>query len=201
MFGMTGWILAHKNDKPDGDQKITFTTRRCTANRATGRSAVAGEDGDPLGRQRIRRVPARPPGLSGLWSAGKGLSHASIYYIGETPASQVPLPAAGLLLLGVSGGLGSPDVARAEASERLFGSNRDNGRRRLRTAAALSAALDKASAWLEAVRIAGFTEAEANRFFGRPGIDGVAEADLTPRAAAAAKRDFLARHAELLAAC
>jgi 5'-deoxynucleotidase YfbR-like HD superfamily hydrolase len=60
---------------------------------------------------------------------------------------------------------------------------------------------DKASAWLEAVRIAGFTEAEANRFFGRPGIDGVAEADLTPRAAAAAKRDFLARHAELLAAC
>ncbi len=60
---------------------------------------------------------------------------------------------------------------------------------------------DRASAWLEAVRIAGFTEAEANRFFGVPAVEGLTGADLAPRAASEAKRDFLARHAELLAVC
>jgi uncharacterized protein len=60
-------------------------------------------------------------------------------------------------------------------------------------------AADKVSAWLEATQIAGFSEAEADRFFGRPDpilLDGL-KLILTPPADARAR--FLARHAELLA--
>jgi len=60
-------------------------------------------------------------------------------------------------------------------------------------------AADKVSAWLEATQIAGFSEPEANRFFGRPDaavLQGLS-LDLTPPADARAR--FLARHAELLA--
>lgn len=60
-------------------------------------------------------------------------------------------------------------------------------------------AADKVSAWLEATQIAGFSEAEADRFFGRPDpmlLDGLT-LNLTPPADARAR--FLARHAELLA--
>ena len=58
---------------------------------------------------------------------------------------------------------------------------------------------DKISAWMEATRIAGFSEAEANRFFGKPDptvIDGL---DLRLRPPIKARNDYLARHAELLA--
>jgi 5'-deoxynucleotidase YfbR-like HD superfamily hydrolase len=60
-------------------------------------------------------------------------------------------------------------------------------------------AADKVSAWLEATRIAGFAEVEANRFFGKPAaniLDGL-ELRLSPPAETRAR--FLARHAELLA--
>ncbi|MBN2761259.1 MAG: HD family hydrolase [Rhodobacteraceae bacterium] len=60
-------------------------------------------------------------------------------------------------------------------------------------------AADKVSAWLEATQIAGFSEAEADRFFGRPDpilLDGLT-LNLSPPADARAR--FLARHAELLA--
>ncbi|MCC1480872.1 HD family hydrolase [Roseibaca sp. Y0-43] len=60
-------------------------------------------------------------------------------------------------------------------------------------------AADKVSAWLEATQIAGFSETEADRFFGRPDaslLDGLSLI-LTPPANARAR--FLARHAELLA--
>ncbi len=60
---------------------------------------------------------------------------------------------------------------------------------------------DRISAWLEAVRIAGFAEAEANRLFGAPKLAGVAAMALPLRPAGEVKRDFLARHAALLAAC
>ncbi len=59
---------------------------------------------------------------------------------------------------------------------------------------------DRISAWLEATRIAGFAEAEANRLFGIPKLDGVIEMQLAPRAPMAVKADFLARHAELMRA-
>jgi 5'-nucleotidase len=60
---------------------------------------------------------------------------------------------------------------------------------------------DRISAWLEAVRIAGFGEAEANRLFGAPQLDGVGTLALHLRAPAEVKHAFLARHAALMAAC
>ena len=59
-------------------------------------------------------------------------------------------------------------------------------------------AADRVSAWLEAVQIAGFSEGEADRFFGRPPpglIDGLR---LDPRPPVAVRADYLARHAALL---
>lgn len=58
-------------------------------------------------------------------------------------------------------------------------------------------AADRIAAFFEATRLAGFTEAEALRYFGRPGgVDGSA-IDLTPWAAAAAERRFLKRFREV----
>jgi hypothetical protein len=57
---------------------------------------------------------------------------------------------------------------------------------------------DKISAWMEATRIAGFTEAEADRFFGRPDtalIDGL---DIRLRPPVEARTDYTARTAVLL---
>src|SRR6188472_378422 len=60
---------------------------------------------------------------------------------------------------------------------------------------------DKISAWLEATQIAGFAPAEANRFFGTPRLDEAGSLVLRPRPPMAVKAAFLARHAELMAAC
>ena len=60
---------------------------------------------------------------------------------------------------------------------------------------------DRISAWLEAVHLAGFAAPEADRFFGPPRLDGMAEVALRLRPPAEARADFLARHAALLAAC
>lgn len=56
---------------------------------------------------------------------------------------------------------------------------------------------DRISAWLEAVRLAGFTEAEADRIFGRPKLDGIAAMPLPLRPPATVKAEFLARYASL----
>ncbi|WP_454918444.1 hydrolase [Xanthobacter sediminis] len=60
-------------------------------------------------------------------------------------------------------------------------------------------AADCASAYLEATRLAGFSDKEARHFFGRPvGLDDVEESDyLTPWEADTAKRRFLQRFEEL----
>ena len=57
---------------------------------------------------------------------------------------------------------------------------------------------DKVSAWAEAVQIAGFTEAEADKFFGRPGdaiLNGLA---IKLRPPAVVRADYIARHEQLL---
>ena len=57
---------------------------------------------------------------------------------------------------------------------------------------------DRISAWMEATQIAGFSEAEASKFFGRPDralIDGL---NITLRPPVAVRQDFTARHAELM---
>ena len=58
---------------------------------------------------------------------------------------------------------------------------------------------DKISAWMEATQIAGFTEAEATRFFGRPDERIVADLQIVLRPPIEVREDFTTRHAELLA--
>ncbi|MBN8292196.1 HD family hydrolase [Rhodobacter sp. NTK016B] len=57
---------------------------------------------------------------------------------------------------------------------------------------------DTLSAWLEATQIAGFSEGEANRIFGRPN-DAVAGITIKPRPPAEVRADYIARHARLMA--
>ena len=56
---------------------------------------------------------------------------------------------------------------------------------------------DAASAWLEATQIAGFAQAEADRFFGRPEAT-VAGRRIVPRPPAEVRAAYLARHGELM---
>lgn len=58
---------------------------------------------------------------------------------------------------------------------------------------------DKLSAWLEAVQIAGFTTAEADRFFGRPDPDMAQRLEIRLRPPIVVRAAFTARHCELLA--
>jgi 5'-deoxynucleotidase YfbR-like HD superfamily hydrolase len=70
-------------------------------------------------------------------------------------------------------------------------------------AARLSArikAADRIAAYFEATRLAGFGEAEALRYFGRPGGIDPSRLDLTPWPAAAAEKRFLKRFSVLAAA-
>jgi uncharacterized protein len=57
---------------------------------------------------------------------------------------------------------------------------------------------DKISAWLEAVNIAGFAEAEADRFFGRPDQALTTGLEIRLRPPAEVRADFTARHYVLL---
>jgi 5'-deoxynucleotidase YfbR-like HD superfamily hydrolase len=57
---------------------------------------------------------------------------------------------------------------------------------------------DKISAWLEATQIAGFTEAEANKFFGSPDASIVRGLGITLRPPVAVRQAYTARHAELM---
>lgn len=58
---------------------------------------------------------------------------------------------------------------------------------------------DKVSAWLEAVQLAGFSEREADGFFGRPHADVIAGLTLRLRPPPDVRADFTARHEALLA--
>ncbi|PZX18997.1 hypothetical protein LX81_00691 [Palleronia aestuarii] len=60
-------------------------------------------------------------------------------------------------------------------------------------------AADRISAWLEAVQIAGFSEAEANRFFGRPNRELTDGLDIVLRPPRDVRAAFAGRHAELMA--
>jgi 5'-deoxynucleotidase YfbR-like HD superfamily hydrolase len=57
---------------------------------------------------------------------------------------------------------------------------------------------DKISAWLEAVQIAGFSESEANKFFGRPDDAVIRGLEIKLRPPAIVRADYIARHAALL---
>jgi 5'-deoxynucleotidase YfbR-like HD superfamily hydrolase len=57
---------------------------------------------------------------------------------------------------------------------------------------------DKISAWMEATRIAGFSDAEATKFFGRPDLALIEGLDIVLRPPVECRRDFTARHNQLL---
>lgn len=57
---------------------------------------------------------------------------------------------------------------------------------------------DKISAWLEAVQIAGFTVAEADKFFGKPDAKLAQTAIIRLRPPLEVRQDFTARHAKLM---
>jgi len=59
---------------------------------------------------------------------------------------------------------------------------------------------DKVSAWMEATQIAGFTVAEADKFFGKIDAELITDLQITLRPAPDVRRDFTARHAALMAA-
>jgi len=59
---------------------------------------------------------------------------------------------------------------------------------------------DRISAWLEATQIAGFREAEATRFFGRPDPALIEGLVIRLRPPVEVRASYTARHAELLAA-
>lgn len=59
-------------------------------------------------------------------------------------------------------------------------------------------AADRISAWLEAVQIAGFTEAEANKLFGKPESTVLRGLQIHLRPPATVRDDFIARHKALL---
>ncbi|MCP3882740.1 MAG: hypothetical protein GY701_30750, partial [Sulfitobacter sp.] len=59
---------------------------------------------------------------------------------------------------------------------------------------------DKVSAWMEATQIAGFSEAEASKFFGRPKPDLMEGLSIMLRPPVETRNDFTARHLDLLGA-
>ncbi|MDA7427637.1 HD family hydrolase [Primorskyibacter aestuariivivens] len=59
---------------------------------------------------------------------------------------------------------------------------------------------DRVSAWMEAVQIAGFSQKEADGFFGRPDATLIEGLDISLRPPRVVRDDFTARHADLLAA-
>ncbi|QDY69962.1 HD domain-containing protein [Qingshengfaniella alkalisoli] len=60
---------------------------------------------------------------------------------------------------------------------------------------------DRISAWLEATRIAGFSETESTRFFGRPKPEHIDGLDVLLRPPLETREDFTTRHDALLKEC
>lgn len=125
------------------------------------------------------RAPAR-------WRLAALLHDAPEYVIGDMIS---PVKAA------VGPGYGALDARLAAAIHLRFGLPASLPGR---IKAAIKRA-DRASAWLEATQIAGFAEAEADRFFGRPAAHVIAGMDIAPRPPAESRSAFARRHADLLA--
>ncbi len=60
-------------------------------------------------------------------------------------------------------------------------------------------AADKLSAWMEAIQIAGFSETEADRLFGKPATGLLRGLEIRLRPPAIVRADYVARHSALLA--
>jgi len=127
------------------------------------------------------------PGIAARWRLAAVLHDAPEYVIGDMIS---PVKAA------VGPGYGELDQRLTAAVHRRFG-----------LPAVLPApikkqikAADKVSAWLEAVRIAGFQEAEADRLFGRPAPEMLRRLEIRLRPPAEVRAEYVATVARLLAA-
>ncbi|MEO0918033.1 MAG: HD family hydrolase [Pseudomonadota bacterium] len=129
-----------------------------------------------------RLAPSEPP----KWRLAALLHDAPEYVIGDMIS---PVKAA------VGPGYGELDERLASAIHLRFGLPArvpQTIKRRIKKA-------DKISAWMEATQIAGFTEREATRFFGRPDpgvIDGLT---IVLRPPVETRLAYTARHQELMA--
>ena len=128
------------------------------------------------------------PGVAPRWRLAALLHDAPEYVIGDMIS---PVKAA------VGPGYGELDARLSAAIHLRFG-----------LPATLPAAIkrqikaaDNISAWAEAVQIAGFTAAEANKFFGRPDPLLLQDVAIRLRPPAEVRAEFIARHEELLALC
>lgn len=130
-----------------------------------------------------RRIdPAAPP----RWCLAALLHDAPEYVIGDMIS---PVKAA------IGPGYEELDLRLAAAIHLRFGLPAEIP---LRIRRAIKRA-DRLSAWLEAVQIAGFAEAEANRFFGRPNPALIAGLNIHLRPPVEVRAEFVARHEALLA--
>lgn len=126
------------------------------------------------------------PGIAARWRLAALLHDAPEYVIGDMIS---PVKAA------VGPGYGELDLRLTAAVHLRFGLPAT-----LPTAIKKQIkAADNVSAWLEAVQIAGFTEAEANRFFGRPDPGLARGLGIRLRPPAEVRGAFIARHEALLA--
>lgn len=127
-------------------------------------------------------------GIAAKWRLAAVLHDAPEYVIGDMIG---PVKAA------VGPGYGELDLRLTAAVHRRFG-----------LPAVLPApvkkaikAADKVSAWLEAVRIAGFQEAEADKLFGKPAPETIHRLEIRLRPPTEVRADYISTVARLLAAC
>ena len=130
----------------------------------------------------------KDPALAPRWRLAALLHDAPEYVIGDMIS---PVKAA------VGPGFGELDQRLTAAIHRRFGLPAVLP---VPVKQAIKAA-DRVSAWLEAVRIAGFREGEADKLFGKPVPDLVHRLQIRLRPPAEVRADYVARVARLLADC
>ncbi|SEN12570.1 hypothetical protein SAMN04488003_109114 [Loktanella fryxellensis] len=135
----------------------------------------------------VEQIFARQnPGVSDRWRLAALLHDAPEYVIGDMIS---PVKAA------IGPAYKDLDARLTAAIHLRFGLPAvlpDKVKRRIKAA-------DSVSAWLEAVQIAGFSEPEADRFFGRQDAALIATLSIALRPPVQVRTDFTARHAALLA--
>ncbi|MFN7051421.1 MAG: HD domain-containing protein [Gemmobacter sp.] len=127
------------------------------------------------------------PGIASSWRLAALLHDAPEYVIGDmiSPVKAAVGPSYGELDLRLTAAIhirfGLPAVLPAQIKKAIK-------------------AADRISAWMEAVHIAGFSDAEANRFFGKPDMALIKQLAIHLRPPAEVRADFTARHNSLIAA-
>ena len=135
----------------------------------------------------VEQIFARAnPGIAVRWRLAALLHDAPEYVIGDMIS---PVKAA------VGPGYGALDERLAAAVHLRFGLPAILP---VPVKKAIKAA-DRISAWLEAVQIAGFAAAEADKLFGRPETELMRGLEIRLRPPAEVRADFVRRHGELLA--